>query len=63
MIIEGIEGSFQRKTIKGNKYWYHCKYDPITGTMKTTFVGKDKPSINNEIPGEVVNHETSLEGT
>lgn len=61
MIIEGIEGSFQRKTIKGNKYWYYCKYDPTTGTMKTTFVGKGKPSINNEIPGVEVKLDTALE--
>ena len=40
MKIAGYAGAFHQKTIHGHKYWYHQMWDPATGRMKTTYIGK-----------------------
>ena len=43
--VEGLSGSFNRKTVKGAEYWYYQVTDAAGGKTRQLFVGRDSEKL------------------
>src|SRR5258706_14470450 len=43
--VEGLSGSFNKKTVKGATYWYYQFTDAAGGSTRQMFVGRDSDKL------------------